>query len=538
MHGISGISGKTARVLTALFFLLLALAGFLTVRDYGMPYDEYTEMAIFHSNVEEYRLHWPFPIKEGYFASEGGQPISQSIEKDHGICAYYPLIPLLPWLRQDINTYSLVWSILTECWFLLGCIAVYGVCRNLGMGRLIGCVAALLLYLCPRFFAEGHYNNKDVVLLCLFLLTFWQGARLLRKPTLSRGMLLSFFGAMAFNTKIVGIFAWGLMGLAMIVSLTARKKWNRSMVGLAAVTILSFVGFYVLLTPALWSDPIGFFHWCMDNAVNFSRFGGEVLFRGARFWDINQETPLPWYYLPFMILVTVPLPTLFLVAAGSARALAKPLRKKTRNLSDPRQVLGLAFLAAFTVPVLYSCVGKPLMYNGWRHFYFVYAGMVLLAAMGLDGFLRGLRQRKALRRTAAGLTAGFLALSAVGIALNHPYECAYYNVLIPRDATETMEMDTWNVCPTGAYRQLLSQTDGHVTIGCYFNDLIPAAYKLPADLRARLTVTHEDDEPYLYYGATYAWVYHAVPPAGYRELFSIKSYGNTVGTVYERVEEP
>ena len=201
-------------------------------------------------------------------------------------------------------------------------------------------------------------------------------------------------------------------------------------------------------------------------------------------------------------------------------------------------MLGLAFLAAFTVPVLYSCVGKPLMYNGWRHFYFVYAGMVLLAAMGLDGFLRGLRQRKALRRTAVGLTAGFLALSAVGIALNHPYECAYYNVLIPRDATETMEMDTWNVCPTGAYRQLLSRTQGHVTIGCYFNDLIPAAYKLPADLRARLTVTHEDDEPYLYYGATYAWVYHAVPPAGYRELFSIKSYGNTVGTVYERVEEP
>ena len=73
-----------------------------------------------------------------------------------------------------------------------------------------------------------------------------------------------------------------------------------------------------------------------------------------------------------------------------------------------------------------------------------------------------------------GLTAGFLALSAVGIALNHPYECAYYNVLIPRDATETMEMDTWNVCPTGAYRQLLSQTEGHVTLGCYFNDLGPA----------------------------------------------------------------
>ena len=30
----------------------------------------------------------------------------------------------------------------------------------------------------------------------------------------------------------------------------------------------------------------------------------------------------------------------------------------------------------------------------------------------------------------------------------------------------------------------------------------------------------------------------SVPPEGYRELFSIKSYGNTVGTVYERVKEP
>ena len=68
MQGYSGVSEKTARVLTALFFLLLALVGFGTVRDYGMPYDEYTEMDIFHSNVEEYRLHWPFPIREGFFS--------------------------------------------------------------------------------------------------------------------------------------------------------------------------------------------------------------------------------------------------------------------------------------------------------------------------------------------------------------------------------------------------------------------------------------------------------------------------------------
>ena len=58
---------------------------------------------------------------------------------------------------------------------MLGVAAVYGFCREAKLSRPVSCGGMLLLYLCPRFFAEGHYNSKDMVLLTLFLCTLWLG---------------------------------------------------------------------------------------------------------------------------------------------------------------------------------------------------------------------------------------------------------------------------------------------------------------------------------------------------------------------------
>ena len=61
---------------------------------------------------------------------------------------------------------------------------------------------------------------------------------------------------------------------------------------------------------------------------------------------------------------------------------------------------------------------------------------------------------------------------------------------------------------------------------------------MPEVVRSHLAVTHEPDEPCLYYGITCAQVFGVpYPPEGYRELFRIKSYGNSVGIVYEREQE-
>ena len=57
----------------------------------------------------------------------------------------------------------------------------------------------------------------------------------------------------------------------------------------------------------------------------FQRWNGYVLFRGSVFDTTSQ--PLPWYYLPYMMLATTPLWILMLCAAGTALALWTGVRR-------------------------------------------------------------------------------------------------------------------------------------------------------------------------------------------------------------------
>jgi len=531
--------GKASIVIVCLF-ILLTIIGLFTVDGYGAPYDELVEMIILRSNAKEYALRLEGEDSQSFFATLPGTRISRNIERDHGLCAYYPLIPFLSHLQPVINQYSTVWSILTWLWFMVGCLSLYGLMRQMNVSRLVSFAAVLLLYLSPRFFAEGHYNNKDVVLLCLFLLTLWQGARFLHKPVMGRGLLFSFAGAMATNIKIVGILPWSLIGLAALVWLSVNHRWSRKMLGVACGTLLSYAFFYLLLTPAMWENPMDFIRYVIANATGFTRFGGVVIFRGADFYDIGGSTPLPWYYLPYYMMVSIPLYTVILSAFGQLRTFHMILTQRADALKNKNSLLLLVVSLAWLLPMIFCMVMKPLMYNGWRHFYFVYAGFVIMAGFGLNTLWEYARPHRKRRTLIACAMASCYCLTGIGLVLNHPFQFAYFNPLVPRDAQYRMDMDTWNVGPAGAFTRLYKlkeEEDSILRVGCYFNDIKIGAFKLPSHIRDRLVVTAEWDEPYLYYGSTYAHIYWVKePPEGYRTLFKVQSYGNTLGVMYERDE--
>ena len=85
----------------ALFFAVLALVGLSAGADYGLPCDEPTEQIILQENMLEYalRLFGEDSAPAQWYLSRGITPISQSIERDHGQCAYYLAAALL--LLQD-----------------------------------------------------------------------------------------------------------------------------------------------------------------------------------------------------------------------------------------------------------------------------------------------------------------------------------------------------------------------------------------------------------------------------------------------------
>ena len=189
---------RMARAAAAFFLAALMLIGLWTVNDYTGSYDETAEQAILSSNMKEYALALErVGVRWAAWLESDAVPISQSIEKDHGISGYYLYGLLFPLIGQNETLRYTLWSVMTWLWFMAGVAAVYGFYRELGMSRSISGMGSLLMYLCPRFFAEGHYNNKDMVLLSLVLLTLWLGLRFLKQPNVRRGVLFSLAGALA-----------------------------------------------------------------------------------------------------------------------------------------------------------------------------------------------------------------------------------------------------------------------------------------------------------------------------------------------------
>lgn len=525
-----------ARISIALLFLVLLLAGLWATDGYGPPVDERSEQIILQENLKEYAIRLIGPQSGAaryYDALEIGR-ISESIERDHGQAAYYMASPLLQIQNGALRAFC--WHAYTWLWFMAGVWALYALARGLGCGRFLAFSSCLVLYLCPRFFAEGHYNNKDMVLLSLTLLTLWLGLRLLKNPGFWRGFWFSLAGALAANTKVAGVLAWGLMGLCVVARLSARKEWTRRMAAIAAGTVGCFGLMYALMTPALWSDPFGYLGYLLQNASGFSRWTGVVMFCGE--WIDQTVRPLPRIYLPYMIWATLPLYVLPLCALGQYCLARDWWKKKAACFCDIRILTLTACSLVWLLPLAYAVVSRPLVYNGWRHFYFLFGGLLPLCAEGLRRLGLALQRRVVLRRMAILFLTFLLLLNALGVVREHPYQFAYYNPFARKNADQRMDMDYWNVGAASAIERLCQERPGMLAVGAREDmsqhGLLNTYPTLSQATQARLTVAPGDAAPYLLENQTYALVYRLEPPLGYRILFQLKSYGNVIWTVYER----
>ncbi len=446
--------GDFSRRAVAIFFVVLLIAGLIAGLDYGKTTDEGTEYAILESNAAEYACRL---LGENSSIArrlcDRAERISTSIERDHGVSAYYPFYPISVILnRISPRALSLGWHAYTFLWFMAGCAALYGVARALlGASRKFSCAAALMLYLSPRMFASGHYNNKDMVLLSLFLLIMLFGIRWIAENRMRDGGWMAIFGALAANTKILGAWCFGAMGVAYLICHIARKTLNGRAWRNGIVAICAFFAAYALLTPALWGDPAGYVQYVLKYARAFSRNTYPVLFEGKIYRPGLGDT-LPWYYLPKLMLMSIPIYIQLLSMAGLIFAIA--------NAKRPRAAIGalggmpewtrarLALLVALIalVPMLYAMLGDMVLYNGWRHFYFAYASIIVLAIYGLSALCARFPRGK---RAVSIAVAAAMAVNGGIIAWNHPVEDSTFNLIAAPFVKIDYETDYWLLaaCP-------------------------------------------------------------------------------------------
>lgn len=491
-----------SRRAAAAFFAVLLIVGLISGLDYGKTTDEGTEYAILESNAAEYACRL---LGENSAVArrltDGVARISESIERDHGVSAYYLFYPASVILnRISPRALSLGWHAYTFLWFMLGCWALYGIARELlGASRKFSCAAVLMLYLTPRMFASGHFNNKDMVLLSLFLLILWFGARWISENRIRDGVWMAIFGAFAANTKILGAWCFGALGIAYLIHHIANHTLNKRAWRNGLVAIAVFFAGYALLTPAMWGDPIGYAQYVIQYAKEFTRLTAPMLFEG-KIYRPGAGDALPWYYLPKLMAMSMPVYVQILALIGLIAAIVNAFRPKAviavigdgmTEWTRARLVLVAALIAL--VPILYAMIGGMVLYNGWRHFYFAYASVLILALYGLKAALNHFPKGK---RAISIAVAAAMTVNGGIIAIAHPLEDATFNLIAAPFVKNDYETDYWLLAARPAMEKIAAggekmQVTTNFSCTGIFNNALDAA---PEHLRDAISFTWKASE--------------------------------------------
>ena len=399
---------------------LFALTAALTLDDHGIRGDEPYQRAIGNAALD-------------YLAGDGERAFDQlrvPADRYYGAAFEGPLVLAARILglehQQDVY---LSRHLLTHLFFLAGGVFCYLLVLRMFNNRALALIATVLFLLHPRIYAHSFYNSKDVPFLAAFMIALYLTHRAFRRDTLGAFLLCGVGVGLLVNLRIMGVILF-----AAVLALRALDRGGgarrRVLLTAGAFALVALLTFYASL-PVLWPDPFGRFVE-MTRVLRshpltvFSLFQGKLLY--------SPDGP-PWDYVPVWIGITTPPATLLLALAGTLALAWRGLRRPRDVLRNGPLRFGFLLLALPVATMLAVVVLRNNIYDDWRHLYFLYAPLLLLAIVGLAAAGGALHGRWT-RAGAYALAGAFVAVTIISMVRIHPLQDNYFNALTDRTTPE------------------------------------------------------------------------------------------------------
>ena len=495
---------KVERRCLALFFSCLVILGIAVHRDYGISWDEPDSRTLGIVNVMYLGKIF------GISAIEQSQEFSQYQkfelnaykDKDYGVLFEAPAVLLERVLRiSDEQHIYYFRHLLTYFVSLLGVYAIYRLSQRRFQDWRIGLLSALFFILTPRMFAESFYNDKDLVFLAFFTLGLNALIAFVQLPTKRLAMLFALTTALAMNIRLMAIILPVMALFVLLSQVYLRRLSIRQIIMPLLVYGLMSLVLTVLLWPWLWSDPLGHLAIAFSNMRQFRWFGFPFYF--GQYWPIKE---LPWHYLIVSIVITSPLWILILWLSGAIQTLYEWIKRRAVLWTNFEQMQDMIFLGVFLLPIIAIVIMHSVVYNGWRHVYFIYPAMILIATKGLVGLwnLASLLREKVHIRFAKGLltllVVAFCLSSLQWMIFSHPFQNVYFNYLAGPNWKDLWEVDYWGLSNRKAL-QSIAKIDARPSLLIWPGSNTPLYYALkllPEADRNRLAITsHEEEAHYI-----------------------------------------
>lgn len=410
------MKSSTLKIAFYSFAFLMLGALLLISRDAGISGDE--------------KVHYEHSEKVyDYFATLGKDQDALHTPKTH--LQYYGQSPdniatiLIHWFNiEDIYGFRHLFSSFLG-WLAIFVTALFATWLK---GYRAGILVLLLFAVSPRFLGHLQNNMKDIPFALAYIAGVFYTLKLAYakfKPQ-SSSLLFFLIASIAFSVSIRAggillVFYLLLAGFLFLFFDFIEKRnldWIYAQKLFIRLLLISFMGYLLglVLWPYALQNPLTY-PWKSYQVMTDFPTTIRQIFNGEFIWSDF----LPWYYLPNYLLITIPV--IVFVGVALFFFYAKKI------IGQDHKITYTLLLFSVLFPPLFVILVKANLYGGWRHLLFIYPGLIIISALGINELYK--RFQKRIAKIAFSVLLALILIHPIDfMAKAHPYYYLYYNQFI------------------------------------------------------------------------------------------------------------
>ena len=453
-----------------LLFIFALIISLFTYKDYGIGWDEPTQRGPGLMNFN-YMYH-------------GDQELFKKSSDNHGAGYELPLIFIEKGLRlTDPRDIYEMRHIVTHVFFLVSMLFGYFLILRLFKDKWLASLGFVMLVFSPRIYGHSFINSKVIPFLCMALVIFALSQLAFEKNRKWLFLLLGIATGYATSIRIMGVlyaaFIMAFRVIDMLADIKKKEKPVKQLLHMALFTI-GFCLFLYISWPYIWKAPIVKFGETFSKLSHFN-WNGSVLFQGK----VIPAGQIPWIYFPTWFMISNPPIWLLVGFIGTGVILYDFFKKPLVFFQNTNERNLLLYIASFAIPIFAVIVLHSVIYDDWRHLYFVYPAFVLMAIYGIHKFWKG--KVKTAIQVICAIQIGFIGFFMVK---NHPFHYVYFNSLVSHEdeyLRKNYDLEYWG-CSIKQALEYISENDTSKTIrvcSMFKSPLENGIKMLPPDQRSR-----------------------------------------------------
>ena len=316
----------------------------------------------------------------------------------------------------------------------------------------------LFYVLSPRIFSESFYNNKDLILLSLFSISFYYVLIFFKKENKLNSIKLGIISAVCTCSRVLGILLIITCLLIYIFDLISLFKEKIKSYNNYIFLVFSYSIFLIIIWPYLWENPFKNFYTTIKIFSNYLHIM-QVLYNGDYYYSNN----LPWHYSIVWPAITTPILYIFFFIFGFFFFIKRFLYRfvKIDDSNKRYSHLWVGYREKFDVflffllIIFYFLIIKlnATLYDGWRQLYFIYPIIIYYAIYALQIFYYYLKGKKYIINY---LLTAYLTFLIYILYTMHPMQMVYFNFLAKNNVSINYQVDYWGLSSIQAIRKILN----------------------------------------------------------------------------------